>query len=113
MKSTINRILDEIEQKKKELKVEYEKLREKYNFEYIKWKIKFSEEETKNQRKKKRSFWNMIFSKSTRENFINSFYLRFYYPSCYFRYLNFYLSKYCNQTLWDSFSKKIRLYFLG
>ena len=67
MKSTINRIFEEIEQKKKELKIEYEKLREKYNFEYIKWKIKFSEEETKNQRKKKRSFWNMIFSKSTRE----------------------------------------------
>jgi hypothetical protein len=36
MKSTINRIFEEIEQKKKELKIEYEKLREKYNFEYIK-----------------------------------------------------------------------------
>jgi|GEM_PF-2231910 hypothetical protein len=36
MKSTISRILQEIENKRKELAEEYERIKKKYNFEYIK-----------------------------------------------------------------------------
>jgi hypothetical protein len=36
MKSTINKILEDIDNKKKDLLAEYDKLRKKYNFEYIK-----------------------------------------------------------------------------
>lgn len=43
MKSRIVEILNEIEVKKQELYSEYEKLREKYGFSYIKWKITFSQ----------------------------------------------------------------------
>ena len=38
MKSTISRILQEIENKRKELAEEYERIKKKYNFEYIKRK---------------------------------------------------------------------------
>ena len=57
MKSTISRILQEIENKRKELAEEYERIKKKYNFEYIKWKITFSKEQKLENKKKKRSFW--------------------------------------------------------
>ncbi len=49
MKSKIEQILRDIEAKKQELYEEYEKLREKYDFSYIKWKIIFSEKAKKYQ----------------------------------------------------------------
>lgn len=54
MKSTISRILQEIENKRKELAEEYERIKKKYNFEYIKWKITFSKEQKLENKKKKR-----------------------------------------------------------
>lgn len=67
MKSTINKILEEIDFKKKELVEEYSKMREKYNFEYIKWKISFNKETKEEHKKKKKSVWKMIFSVQFRE----------------------------------------------
>lgn len=71
MKSTISKILEEIEHKnkelKKDLKEEYDRLRKKYNFEYIKWKIIFSKEQREENKKKKKSVWKTIFSKHVRE----------------------------------------------
>lgn len=43
MKSRINDILKEIDQKKVELRKEYEALKEKYDFSFNRWKIVFSE----------------------------------------------------------------------
>lgn len=54
MKSTISRILQEIENKRKELAEEYERIKKKYNFEYIKWKITFSKEQKLENKKKKK-----------------------------------------------------------
>ena len=67
MKSTISRILQEIENKRKELAEEYERINKKYNFEYIKWKITFSKEQKIENKKKKRSFWQTTKSTTFRE----------------------------------------------
>lgn len=67
MKSTISKILEEIENKKKDLKQEYDRLKEKYNFDYIKWKITFTKEQREINKKKKKSIWKTIFNKPVRE----------------------------------------------
>ena len=67
MKSTISRILQEIENKRKELAEEYERIKKKYNFEYIKWKITFSKEQKLENKKKKTSFWQTTKSTTFRE----------------------------------------------
>lgn len=67
MKSTINKILEEIENKKNDLKKEYQKLRKKYNFEFIKWKITFTKEQKEKNKKKKKSLWQTIFRTEVRE----------------------------------------------
>ena len=67
MKSTISRILQEIENKRKELAEEYERIKKKYNFEYVKWKITFSKEQKLENKKKKRSFWQTTKSTTFRE----------------------------------------------
>lgn len=50
-KDKITEILEDIDAKKKELLVEYEKLREKYDFSFEKGKVKFTEAAKKYQRK--------------------------------------------------------------
>lgn len=55
MKTRINKLYEEIKQKKDELFQEYEKLREKYDFKFIKWKIVFSEK--KKDENKKFKIW--------------------------------------------------------
>lgn len=67
MKSRINRILEEIEQKKIELKNEYLKLMEKYNFSFIRGKIVFTKEAREANKKKKISIFESIFSARVRE----------------------------------------------
>lgn len=67
MKSRINKILEEIENKKNELYQEYNNLKEKYNFDFIKWKVTFSEDQKLENQKKKKSVWETIFSKTIRE----------------------------------------------
>ena len=67
MKSTISRILQEIENKRKELAEEYERIKKKYNFEYIKWKITFSKQQKLENKKKKRSIWKTTKSTTFRE----------------------------------------------
>ena len=67
MKSTINKILEDIDNKKKDLLAEYDKLRKKYNFEYIKWKIRFTREQNEENKKRKKSIWKTIFSSTIRE----------------------------------------------
>lgn len=56
MKSKINKILEDIKIKKDELVKEYEKLREKYDFEFVKWKIVFSKK--KKEENKKFKLWS-------------------------------------------------------
>ncbi|MDD2907431.1 MAG: hypothetical protein PHH98_02205 [Candidatus Gracilibacteria bacterium] len=67
MKSRINRLLEEIEQKKIELKGEYLKLMEKYSFSFIKGKIVFTNEARIANKKKKKSILESIFSARVRE----------------------------------------------
>ncbi|MDD3145315.1 MAG: hypothetical protein PHV23_04360 [Candidatus Gracilibacteria bacterium] len=67
MKSRINRILEEIDQKKIELKNEYLKLMEKYSFSFIKGKIVFTNEAREANKKKKISIFESIFSARVRE----------------------------------------------
>lgn len=63
MKSKINKILEEIKFKKDELVKEYEKLREKYDFEFVKWKIVFSKKKKEENKKfKLGSFRYMLWS---------------------------------------------------
>ena len=63
MKSKISKILEEIRYKKDELVKEYEKLREKYDFEFIKWKIVFSQKKQEENKKfKLGSFRYMLWS---------------------------------------------------
>lgn len=67
MKSRIDKILSEIRQKREELYVEYEKLRDKYWYAIEKWKIKFKEEIKKRNKTFKTSVFESIFSARVRE----------------------------------------------
>jgi hypothetical protein len=67
MKSRINKILTEIEQKVKELKVEYSKLMENYKFSFLNWKIIFDKDKKASDKLKKRSFWYSITHTNLRE----------------------------------------------
>ena len=67
MKSRINKILEEIEIKKQELKQEYLNLMEKYSFTFVKWKIVFTREAREANKKKKISVFESIFSARVRE----------------------------------------------
>lgn len=67
MRSRINKILEEIEQKKQELKQEYLNLMEKYSFTFVKWKIVFTREAREANRKKRISIFESIFSARVRE----------------------------------------------
>lgn len=67
MKSRINQLLTEIENRREELKEEYTKLRKKYNFEFLKWKIIFSKQAKEDNKKKKKSLVDTIFSARVRE----------------------------------------------
>lgn len=66
MKSKINKILEEIRFKKDELLKEYEVLREKYDFEYIKWKIVFSQKRKEANKKFKLSSIRYVLSSQIR-----------------------------------------------
>lgn len=66
MKSKISQLLEDIIKKKEELVVEYEKLRVKYNFDFIKWKIIFSKETKLRNKKFKESLVKYIFSAQIR-----------------------------------------------
>ncbi len=67
MKSKINKLLSDIEAKRKELLEEYSKLMDKYDFSFIKWKIVFSKEAKQRNKKKKKSFFNSIFNARIRD----------------------------------------------
>lgn len=67
MKSRINKILEEIEIKKQELKQEYLNLLDKYSFTFVKWKIVFTREAREANKKQKISVFESIFSARVRE----------------------------------------------
>jgi len=67
MKSRINKILEEIDIKKQELKQEYLNLMDKYSFTFVKWKIVFTREAREANRKKRISIFESIFSARVRE----------------------------------------------
>ena len=67
MKSRINQILDEIDKKKQDLKKEYSRLMEKYDFSFIKWKIVFSEKTRELNKRLKKSIFETIFTAQIRE----------------------------------------------
>lgn len=67
MRSKINKLLKEIEQKRQELYDEYLKLANKYNFSFIKWKVVFSDEAKKANKLFKKSVFDSIFSARVRE----------------------------------------------
>jgi len=67
MKSKINKILEEINLKKEELKNEYSKLKEKYGFKIVWKKIIWNTERKKELLKQKKSIFDSIFSATVRE----------------------------------------------
>ena len=67
MKSKINKILEEIDSKKSELKKEYNNLMKKYDFSFVKWRAVFSKKAKQLYRRKKKSALNSIFSAEVRE----------------------------------------------
>lgn len=67
MKSRINQLLIEIENKREELKEEYIKLRSKYSFEFLKGKVTFSQQAREANKKYKKSLIDTIFSARVRE----------------------------------------------
>ncbi|MBS9784127.1 hypothetical protein KGV55_02135 [Candidatus Gracilibacteria bacterium] len=67
MQSTISKILKEINEKKQELSKEYDKIKEKYDFEFIKGKIIFSDEQKQKYKKEKKSIFDTIFTAQVRE----------------------------------------------
>lgn len=67
MRSKINKLLKEIEQKRSELYEEYLKLADKYSFSFIKWKIVFTNEARESNKKFRKSILDSIFSARVRE----------------------------------------------
>ena len=67
MRSKIEKILHEIKQKREELYIEYEKLKDKYGYAIEKWKVKFKEEIKKRNKTFKISVFESIFSARVRE----------------------------------------------
>ena len=67
MRNKIEKLLQEIREKREELWAEYEKLKEKYGYVIEKWKIRFSEEMKKRNKFYKKSVWDSIFSARVRE----------------------------------------------
>ncbi len=62
MNTKINKIFEEIKDKKAELKLEYEKMKEKYGFR-IEWrKIIWNKDEAAKQKKRRKSAWDTFFS---------------------------------------------------
>ena len=61
MKSKINQIIKEIENKKNELLLEYEKIKEKYDFSFTKWKIIFTDKAKEYNKKFKKWILKYIF----------------------------------------------------
>ena len=66
MKTRIEKLFAEIEQRKNALLKEYEGFKDKYDFKYIKWKIKFWEKAKLLNRKYKISAWNTVLSTNIR-----------------------------------------------
>ncbi len=66
MNSKISQILSDIAQKKEELVWEYEKLKSKYGFSIIKWKIVFKSDIIQKNKKLKQWILNYIFSAQVR-----------------------------------------------
>lgn len=66
MKSRISEILSEITKKKNELFEEYSKLKDKYNFSFVKWKIIFDSKAKEENKKKKVWIVKYIFSAQVR-----------------------------------------------
>lgn len=67
MRSKINQLLEEIDNKKKELLEEYHKLLDKYSFEFKNWKIVFAKDKKASDKKKKKSIWNSISTTTLRD----------------------------------------------
>jgi len=67
LQSKINKLLEDIKNKKTELAVEYEKIKEKYGFKIEGKKIIWNKNREKNLKKGKKSLWDSIFSANVRE----------------------------------------------
>lgn len=67
MRSRINKLLNEIRQKKEELYIEYSKLKEHYWYVIEQWKVRFKEEIRKRNKFYKISIFESIFSAKVRE----------------------------------------------
>lgn len=80
MKSRINQILKDIESKKEELLKEYWNMKEKYWFSFIKWKLKFDNSTIKNNKNKKNSIIDSIFSTELREILAGPFIYSMVFP---------------------------------
>jgi hypothetical protein len=67
MKSQINKILAEIEQKARDLKIEYDKLMEKYSFSFKNGKIIFNKDKKSQDKSKKNNIWYSVRNTRLRE----------------------------------------------
>lgn len=67
MHSKISEILKEIKSRKNDLLKEYENLKEKYGFAFIKGKIMFNLDRKKENRKLRKSIWDSLFGLRIRE----------------------------------------------
>jgi hypothetical protein len=67
MRSKINKILDDINKKKQELKVEYSKLKEKYGFKIVGRKIIWNKWRKEELKRYKKSIFETIFTAQIRE----------------------------------------------
>ena len=80
MKSRINKILEEIENKRDELKLEYIKLMDKYGYKFKRWKIVYNKDIVKKNKKLKKSIFKTIFFAKMRELISIPFIYWFYIP---------------------------------
>ncbi len=96
MRNKIEKLLQEIREKREELWAEYEKLKEKYGYVIEKWKIRFSEEMKKRNRFYKKSVWDSIFSARVREVLSMPFIYMMIVPAII---LDFFLFVYQNTAL--------------
>ena len=84
MQSKINKIMEEIDKKTQELKLEYMNLMSKYNFSFENGRIKFTKDKTDSDRRKKEPFWDSILWITFRELLSIPFIYSMFFPVVFF-----------------------------
>lgn len=106
MRSKINQILEEIDRKKQDLKKEYTRLMDKYDFSFNKWKIVFWEKTRQLNKKLKKSIIETIFTAQIREIISIPFIYSMIFPAIFIDFMLFIYQQTAFRLYWIPLVKR-------